>query len=292
MSARHFKSWRSYWRFEKSVRETNRFFRTREAATFLNTVLETSKPFHETWKAGTVLWRAQLGCDRQREPMSEGRIFERPYQYQPDRMLPPRDAASEGRANPKGIPYLYAATCRDTALAEVRPWAGSFISVGEFEVLKDLKIVNFTLRGHGKPSYTREPPPEERTAAVWAHIDMAFSEPVTPSDAVADYAPTQVVAEMFRNAKFDGIAYLSALGQGLNAALFDLDTVRLCSSQLFRAEFLQFTFCKVTSPRDYFPAEQEDIGEDGPRAADRMLDMRAVINIPCPSRISTDKVAK
>jgi RES domain-containing protein len=33
----------------------------------------------------------------------------------------------EGRANPRGIPVLYLATHRETALAEVRPWIGAVI---------------------------------------------------------------------------------------------------------------------------------------------------------------------
>ncbi|MFZ0569740.1 MAG: RES domain-containing protein [Rhodomicrobium sp.] len=44
-------------------------------------------------------------------------------------MKPIPNWLSEGRANPRGIPYLYLASTRDTALAEVRPWIGSHITV-------------------------------------------------------------------------------------------------------------------------------------------------------------------
>ena len=121
-----------------------------------------------------------------------------------ERMKPLKDRAVEGRANPKGIPYLYLATNRETALAEVRPWIGSLISVGAFEILRELRIVNCSSDDHNI-IYREEPPPEEREKAVWVSIDRAFSRPVDPSDDVAAYVPTQILAELFKAEGYDGI---------------------------------------------------------------------------------------
>lgn len=52
-----------------------------------------------------------------------------PCAYSPDRMTPRRNIASEGRANPKGLPCLYLATDKETAMSEVRPWINSTISI-------------------------------------------------------------------------------------------------------------------------------------------------------------------
>lgn len=52
-----------------------------------------------------------------------------PVLFRPARMKPLPYQASEGRANPKGIPYLYTATYHDTAIVEVRPWVGALVSV-------------------------------------------------------------------------------------------------------------------------------------------------------------------
>ncbi|WP_366931004.1 RES family NAD+ phosphorylase [Mesorhizobium sp.] len=49
-------------------------------------------------------------------------------------MRPLAGRASEGRANPKGIPCLYMAVDRHTALAECRPWIGSLVSIGAFKI--------------------------------------------------------------------------------------------------------------------------------------------------------------
>ncbi len=62
---------------------------------------------------------------------------------------------------------------------------------------------------------------------------------------MADYVPTQVLAELFKNNDFDGVAYGSALGNGLNIVLFDLATARLCSCTLFETTSIRFSFSQV-----------------------------------------------
>ena len=57
---------------------------------------------------------------------------------------------------------------------------------------------------------------------IWNHIDRAFSEPISRTDDQGDYVPTQVIAELFKRDKYDGIAYRSRLTEnGINVALFD-----------------------------------------------------------------------
>ncbi|WP_424666577.1 RES family NAD+ phosphorylase [Candidatus Binatus sp.] len=66
-------------------------------------------------------------------------------------MVPLSDRAREGRVNPKGIPCLYLATHKDTALSEVRPGKGSLISVAQFQTCRDLTIINVTT--HRRPKH-------------------------------------------------------------------------------------------------------------------------------------------
>jgi len=69
-------------------------------------------------------------------------------------------------------------------------------------------------------------------SAVWLDIDRAFSRPVVVGDDVADYAPTQILAEVFRQHGFDGVACRSSLGPGHNIALFDPDTAAILNCSL------------------------------------------------------------
>ena len=66
-------------------------------------------------------------------------------------------------------------------------------------------------------------PPDKKAKLVWTDIDNAFSRPVTLSDDEADYVPTQILAELFRSAGYDGVIYRSQFGEkGHNLALFNV----------------------------------------------------------------------
>ena len=219
-----FKSHSSYREFAFSVRRW-RYMRTPEDDTFIETVLKTSRGKTQEVPAGETLWRAQIGYALRE--LNDDHVE---VAFGATRMKPPADwliegRAPEGRINPKGIPFLYAATDTKTAIAEVRPSLGALVSVAQLRISRAIRLVNCTT-DEGKIRniiYSKEPEGEKRTLAVWRDIDRAFSEPVTDSDDHADYATTQLIAELFRKNGFDGIAYRSALGQGHNIALFDLN---------------------------------------------------------------------
>jgi hypothetical protein len=158
-------------------------------------------------------------------------LGEEPVCFGPKRMKPRVNQAVEGRANPAGIPVLYLGTTVQTAVSEVRPWVGASVSVAHFKILRPLKALDLT-RGHGKSSFNAigfrhlfgEEPADagRKEQAVWIDIDNAFSRPVTLSDDSADYVPTQILAELFRDAGYDAIIYKSQFGEkGYNIVLFD-----------------------------------------------------------------------
>jgi hypothetical protein len=143
-------------------------------------------------------------------------------------MKPITSEAPEGRANPKGILYLYLATRKETAMAEVRPWLGSYISVAQFRTLKDMVLIDCSIHHIRNVIYWKEPEdPIEREEAVWSDIDKAFSKPITSNDRSADYIPTQIIADLFKTNGFDGVYYKSLLYEGFNVALFDINSAKL-----------------------------------------------------------------
>lgn len=243
-----FKSWRSFQVFSYHLQRQFRYIRESEAEEFLETVLATSHDRRETIPRGQLVWRAQLGHDVRPLMESGEAIAEEPTPYAPERMTPPADRAKEGRVNPKGIPCLYVATHRDTAIVEVRPWKGLLVSVGHFQILRELKVINCVSDEIRHPIYFREPSPQQRARAIWSHIDQAFSTPVTPDDTLADYVPTQVLAELFKSKGFDGIAYRSAFGSGHNIALFDLKVAALRHCALFEIADVKLDAREATNP--------------------------------------------
>ena len=243
-----FKSWRSFWDFERAVRRDFRYVRSPEIEQFLETVLDTAATRQLTLKEGSIFWRAQLGHDWREQDDGE-HSFEVPCAHPPARMKPQRDRASEGRANPKGIPCLYLATTKEAAMSEVRPWIGSYISVGQFKLLRALDIIDCSRNHADIRVYFEEPPAKEIEEAVWCHIDRAFAEPMTRSDDTADYAATQIIAELSKMAGFGGIAYQSNFGEnGYNIALFDIDAAELVNCSLHRVDSIDMKFSEQDNP--------------------------------------------
>lgn len=235
-----FKSPRSYRDFEKSVRRNYRFFRTQDDEDFLREVLTTATSRSKNIKQGQRLWRAQIGSEEEEDPGSPNCGGDRPLGRQ--RMKPRRARATEGRANPRGIPTLYLSTSRETAIAEVRPWGEALVTLALFRTVRSLRVVDLTStsplpKGNPySPWRGKDLPPAVREKLVWSDICRSFAEPTNRSDDVADYASTQIIAELFKKNRFHGIVYKSRLGRGCNVALFDLTAAEPEGAVLYRVD--------------------------------------------------------
>jgi hypothetical protein len=254
-----FKSWQSYWRFAEFITTQRRFSRDVEQTEFLEAVLQTSVLRQELVEARGILWRAQRGHEMRMETgFGAGEDEEHPSPFGPERMKPLANRACEGRANPKGISYLYLATQEKTAVAEVRPWIGSYVSIAQFRLKRNVRIVNCVSKDRSTMIHNYEPEPEERERRVWQDIDHAFSRPVTSTDDTADYAPTQVLAEFFRERALDGIAYGSSLGPGHNLALFDPDAAEQLNCNLVQIKSIELEYSIAANPYVLTNPSKED----------------------------------
>lgn len=232
-----------------------RFIHDQNTQDFLNEVLRTSQSRVDILNEGYVFWRSQLGSNFIKQIDDEGNeIGEESCPFPKERMHPQDNMAIEGRVNPKGIPCLYLATNEKTAMYEARPWVGSEISVAQFRTTKNLKIVDCSRNFEKNPLHFNvedwfyEPSDLEKEEAVWAHIDKAFSLPITPNESQAHYAPTQVIAELFKTNGYDGIAYKSMLGEGYNVALFCVQSTELISCYLYEVKKVSFEFAQSGQP--------------------------------------------
>jgi len=248
-----FESHRSYWHFRKSVTES-RYFRSEADLRFLETLFESSRERWETLPAGSVAYRAQAGHDwRSDDPDEFGEDQSQyPCAFSPDRMKPLPNRASEGRVNSKGTPVLYTATEYQTALSEIRPWVGAYVSVAAMELQRDVKVVNCTEDDQRIIIYGDDAriAPEMRAKQVWRDIDRAFAQPYDPTDqTMAGYAPTQVIAEFFRSRGLDGLAYRSAMGgAGHNVALYDPGIAEVIKCDLVTIKGVHFDYLEADNP--------------------------------------------
>lgn len=129
-----------------------------------------------------------------------------------DSDAPPPDKAPAGRANPKGISYLYLTEDIKTALLEVRPNQSQLVSVGIVKTLKPLNVFDFCYIGF---------PDQSVETNTLYKFSAHFSAPNYNNDEL-DYYPTQYLCEYIKELGFDGIRFRSSLNPGgNNVVLFD-----------------------------------------------------------------------
>ena len=232
-----FQSWSSFGSFRDKIEHEEGYLQSEEGQEFCAAVVATADERVGSIPTGERYWRAQKGSGQWPLEDGDGQIVGyRAVPYSAKRMKPLPEKACEGRVNPKGIPYLYLSTDEKTAISEVRPWVGSYVTVAEFETCKPLRLVD-CFRCEIDPVvktasdldmlYKLTPQePEEATRVVWRWIDLAFSEPVDRDDSTAGYVPTQIIAELFKTNRFGGIKYRSLFNGGNNLALFDIDSAQ------------------------------------------------------------------
>jgi RES domain len=136
-----FGSWQSYTLFRQEVTQKARYVHSPETARFLEAVARGAESRALAMKKGQKFYRAQVA---HKDEVIKEIDDTMPAPALPDRMMPRADRATEGRVNPKGIPCLYMASHEETAIAEVRPWIGSFVSVAIFAILREQRVVDCT----------------------------------------------------------------------------------------------------------------------------------------------------
>ena len=186
---------------------------------------------------GTILYRARLGFARDSEDI-------KPY-IGAEIGPPPADKASPGRANAKGKVVLYCADQEGTAVAEVRPARGEYVSVAAVRAIRELKILGLVTRPESPNPFA-----SEFGVNYWVELNqllMAFGEqlekPLRARDDLTDYIPSQKLAELIENSGADGIRYPSAMEPGgTNVVLFDPTKVEVGPSRLVEIDTIRIEY--------------------------------------------------
>ena len=221
-----FRSKGAYSDFVHTVVEERRWIFDEKTTEFLVAVRAASRKRARSLKVGTRLCRAQRGSEF---ATVDDIHVEEEHPLPEKRMVPePSLIRNDGRANPPGFAYLYLATTPATALAEMRPWIGEPVTLAIFELLRSIKLVVCQAGAEDweQRLFDRRPSVEKRDQHVWNDISRAFARPVARDDQEGAYVPTQILAEVFKAAGFDGLAYRSSLERGTNIVLFDLGVAK------------------------------------------------------------------
>ena len=152
--------------------------------------------------------------------------------YSPSNMgAPPREKASEGRANSAGISRLYLTNNRETALHEIRAAEYDYVTIATFKQMVPIRIVD--LQRIDKISPVDIGADIDCTALAinrehLQRINSEMSKTMRKNDSPLDYLPTQYICDFVMSITdddgtplFDGIKYKSAMhNQGANYAIF------------------------------------------------------------------------
>ena len=200
-----------------------RFFRrclnASNFATIKNELGALIKPFLDDLTVvvpkGKTWFRARTGVEDcfLRVEGGEGTIVRQPYMGTSIGASP---NPGNGRLNRQGRPVLYLGSDPYTALAEIRPHPGHYVSIGGFEILQDLNVADFD------PDISFFSASDERLEMYWIihTFDRWMSTPVTPDDKVS-YLITQLLAEILQAKGFHAVRFRSSVSEGVNLCIFD-----------------------------------------------------------------------
>lgn len=141
---------------------------------------------------------------------------------------PPATQARAGRMNAHGIAAFYGASDPEVALAEVRPPVGSRAVIGEFELLRDVRLLDVTALQLLYVEGSLFDPEHERRLALakfMARLSDRITTPVMPDDEPTEYLITQMIAGYLARRPapgLDGILFRSVQqpGEQCNVVLF------------------------------------------------------------------------
>lgn len=204
-------------KFKNELINGNRFFADQ---TFLSTFNNICNEYKKVIEKGTRLYRGRINEFLIKKPFPDNEMG-----------MPDSSVISINRANPPGINYLYLSDDPDTVIAELRPNKGTYITVAEFEIVKDTLVLELS---------DRIPYPEiDNTLFSFAMLlGFEYSRPINAIKKLIEYLPTQYFSEYCKSLdyKFDGIKYLSGVTNtfpgGFNYALFHQSNVVIKSKEV------------------------------------------------------------
>lgn len=131
---------------------------------------------------------------------------------------PPLHISKNGRSNLAGTSYLYVSKDKYTAISECKPLRESYLSVAEFNTVKELKIFNLSdddlldeLKSYEEEYYSVKHLVELVMRTFYCSVyDIDFG-----------YKVSQYITELVRKHGYDGIAYRSFITNGKNYTIFN-----------------------------------------------------------------------
>lgn len=115
--------------------------------------------------------------------------------------------------NPAGISAFYGAFSEDVALSEIRPPVGALVAVGQFRLVRPVRLLDITFLPfafHEESIFSDRYQELRNRIKFVSMFNRRISQPVLPTDEALAYIPTQAVAAYVANVmELDGMIYSS-----------------------------------------------------------------------------------
>lgn len=220
-----------WFKFKEELKHSNRFF---------------PKSFPDHDKLSLIL--SYLSCELESDSKNffRARIDSGIKLHPAEKMgSPPSEIATAGRANPFGISYLYVASTIKTAISEIRPHKSEHITIAEFSIKKNLKLIDLR-----SPKKTISPFGHSGTELELIHSKLSLliklgdelSKPVAQDKAPLEYLSSQYLCEFIKSQGYDGVIYTSSLGDGDNYAIFDESRLSIVSTNGYLIDKVDIEF--------------------------------------------------
>lgn len=224
----HEQKWDS---FANEIKKNNRFFLTEVID--LDLLKELLANFSRTYDAGKIFYR--------------GRVSDKSGIILDEMGKPPADNSTPGRANPKGIPYLYVSTKIETTIYESRSSFLDYITIAEFRSTAPLNVIS--LRGIELISpfvFADQLPKHLANQKYLIRLEKELSRPIRRYDKELDYLPSQYLCEYVKSLGYDAIEYGSSLlDGGINLAVFNDDKLQAINLDVYEITKVEFQYQKV-----------------------------------------------
>lgn len=212
----HIESKSTIWeKLKKELQERNYYLLEEDAVQILKKPLQ---KLENVIAQGVEIFRARVGFDHEEinnDIFNSTQRIKTPFKGV-DISQPPVSFAEAGRANRQGISFLYLATNRETAISEVRPAPGNYVSIGKFRSNSELTLID--LRFIDLSKYYKDQH-DFNMFKLFRDLESELSFPVLPSERNR-YLITQFLADIIRKLKYDGLIFSSSINKGDNYVIF------------------------------------------------------------------------
>lgn len=160
---------------------------------------------------------------------------------------PPVDKATPGRANPKGIPYLYLSTNAETTIYESRSTYLDYITIAEFKLTAPMRVVSLREIAAVSPFIFGEQLPKYIAHQKYvSRLERELSRPIRRFDKELDYLPSQYLCEYVKSLGYDAIEYGSSMKNGgINIVVFNDEKLEVKSAEVYEITSVQLYYQKM-----------------------------------------------